>query len=89
MRQLILTRYAVDQNKSAKEIGMNPFVFGKTKPVAQKFSLQHLKNMHGKLLWIDEGTKTGVIPAAAGKEEMLVFALERWIGEFFSETKPA
>ncbi len=83
LRQLLLVRQALDTRSSAKDIGMSPFLFGKMKKVAEQFSLSHLKNMQDGLLKIDEGSKTGLIPTSTGKEELLIFALEKWIYKFF------
>ncbi|MBI5415155.1 DNA polymerase III subunit delta [Candidatus Peregrinibacteria bacterium] len=84
MRQLILTRVALDGKKSAEDVGINPFIFRHTQKTAALFPMTHLRTMHEKLIHIDEGTKTGAIPSHAGKEDHLIFAVEKWIRSFFS-----
>jgi len=84
LRTLLLTNFALQHNLSAQAIGVHPFAFGKMKATAGKISFSHLKNMHQKLLEIDEGTKNGTIPSTGGREDLLIFALENWIREFFS-----
>ncbi len=87
MRNLVLTRFAIDRKKTAEDIGMHPFAFSKTKKTASAFSMTHLKAMQRKLVAIDEGTKTGLIPVSSGHEDHLIFALERWIQDFFRKEK--
>jgi len=83
VRQFLLARTALDERKGAKEVGLNPFIFGRIKNTTAKFPFEHLREMQEKLVQIDEGVKTGLIPVVSGKEDLLFFALENWIREFF------
>lgn len=45
--------------KFANKMGLHPYVLKKTKPLAQKYSMQKLENIYERLLDIDKKTKTG------------------------------
>ena len=54
--------------KAGKKGGMHPFVFRKTMALAQRFSLQELKDIFNKITETDKNIKTGkILPIPALK----------------------
>lgn len=83
IRQILNVKWASENNKSAKEISMHPFVFSKWKNSAFKFSYSKIKEAFNLLLAIDEGLKTGKIDTSSNNYSMFSLEAEKFIMKIF------
>jgi len=77
IRQLLQIRFAIDFGVSPKDTGVHPFVFGKLKRVAKKFSSDSLLRMHSALLKMDIDSKSGSLTATAEKTQIYRLEAEK------------
>ncbi len=85
VRQLLKIIWAVKNNRTAKDVGVHPFVFSKWQRVASKFDFEKIKKAYGALVLIDEGLKNGKIEVATNDLRMFNLVIEVYFLEFFSE----
>ncbi len=76
--------FAVKTAKDAGEAGINPYIFGKMKSVARKFSLEKLQKAHTAILALDYDSKTGRLPITPEKTDLFRLAFERIFVELFA-----
>jgi DNA polymerase III delta subunit len=85
IRQLLQVRLALDFQKSAKDIGIHPFVFGKLKGIAKALPLDMLQKVHSTLLQIDIDSKTGVMTLSPEKDKIFRLRIERELLSLFTK----
>lgn len=83
VRQLMKTVWAVKNNRTAKEIGVHPFVYQKWQKMAGRFSYDKIKKAYEALVLIDEGTKNGKIEILPNDLRMFSLVIEAYFLEFF------
>jgi DNA polymerase-3 subunit delta len=64
--------HPLDLYQAQKKSKLHPFVFKKTLPIAQNFSMEELKNIYQKLLELDFKIKTGKIEPKLGIEMFVI-----------------
>ena len=63
-----------NDNGTANELGLHPYVFGKTSKQARRFSKNELKEIYGRIVSSDAGIKTGKIEAETALD-LFIFSL--------------
>lgn len=87
VRNLLKAVWAVANKKTARDAGLNPWLFDRLKAVAGRLDYAKIKEAYAALLLIDEGTKNGKIEISGTDYRLFSLVVETFFLEFFGEEK--